>query len=44
MWALRDLPIPVLWVMGWAGSSFEWRGNTMTTDQIIGDTTGDLSE
>jgi ceramide glucosyltransferase len=41
MWALRDLMIPVLWVMGWAGSSFEWRGNVMTTDQIIGDATGD---
>jgi ceramide glucosyltransferase len=39
MWALRDLLIPVLWVMGYAGSSFEWRGNAMTTDQIIGDTT-----
>jgi len=41
MWALRDLLIPVLWVMGWAGSSFEWRGNAMTTDQINADTAAD---
>jgi ceramide glucosyltransferase len=41
MWALRDLLIPLLWVMGWAGSSFEWRGHTMTTDQIIDDVTFD---
>ena len=41
MWVLRDLLIPVLWVMGWVRSSFTWRGNVMTTDQIIGDTAGD---
>jgi ceramide glucosyltransferase len=44
MWALRDLLIPVLWVMGWAGSSFEWRGNAMTTDKISGNTSGDPHE
>jgi len=44
MWALRDLLIPVLWVMGWVGSSFKWRGNVMTTDQIIGDAKADRPE
>lgn len=39
MWVLRDLLIPVLWVMGYAGSSFEWRGNAMTTGQITGNAT-----
>ncbi len=34
MWVLRDLMIPPLWVMGWLGKGFEWRGNAMTADQI----------
>ena len=25
----RDLMLPALWVSGWIGSSFEWRGNAM---------------
>jgi ceramide glucosyltransferase len=29
-WIARDLLLPWLWVQGWAGDSFEWRGNTMT--------------
>ena len=28
-WALRDLMLPWLWIQGWAGDSFEWRGNAM---------------
>lgn len=39
MWMVRDSLIPVLWVMGYVGSSFEWRGNAMTTHQITGDAT-----
>ena len=26
----RDLMLPWLWVQGWAGDRFEWRGNAMT--------------
>lgn len=29
-WLARDLLIPVLWVGGWIGNSFEWRGNVMS--------------
>ncbi|HPG88552.1 MAG TPA: ceramide glucosyltransferase [Hyphomicrobium sp.] len=29
-WALRDLLLPVLWVQGWTGNTFTWRGNAMT--------------
>jgi len=29
-WALRDLMLPWLWTQGWAGDSFEWRGNAMS--------------
>lgn len=29
-WLVRDALIPVLWVGGWIGNSFEWRGNVMT--------------
>ena len=29
-WAVRDLLLPWLWIQGWAGDSFEWRGNAMT--------------
>jgi ceramide glucosyltransferase len=28
-WLLRDLLLPALWLLGWAGNSFQWRGNTM---------------
>ncbi|MGP0090752.1 MAG: ceramide glucosyltransferase [Xanthobacteraceae bacterium] len=28
-WIARDLLLPVLWVQGWAGSDFVWRGNEM---------------
>ncbi len=29
VWMLRDLLLPVLWVDGWLGSGFVWRGNEM---------------
>jgi ceramide glucosyltransferase len=29
-WFARDVMLPWLWVQGWAGDSFEWRGNAMT--------------
>jgi ceramide glucosyltransferase len=29
-WLLRDFLLPILWVKGWTGNSFTWRGNDMT--------------
>lgn len=29
LWVLRDLMIPVIWVNGWLGNQFVWRGNRM---------------
>ena len=29
-WLLRDLLLPVLWVEGWVGDTFVWRGNDMS--------------
>lgn len=29
-WMARDLLLPALWLGGWTGSSFTWRGNAMT--------------
>lgn len=29
-WLLRDFLLPVLWVEGWVGDTFVWRGNDMT--------------
>ncbi|NBX10527.1 MAG: hypothetical protein EBR05_12200, partial [Marivivens sp.] len=28
-WIMRDAMIPALWVAGWRGQGFEWRGNSM---------------
>lgn len=36
MWVLRDALAPVLWVRGWIGQGFEWRGNAMQSDQTTG--------
>lgn len=33
-WLLRDALLPVLWLASWTSSSFEWRGNVMTSDDI----------
>ena len=29
-WFARDMLLPWLWIQGWAGDRFEWRGNAMT--------------
>jgi len=29
-WVMRDLLLPVLWLEGWAGDTFVWRGNDMS--------------
>ncbi|MEO8084624.1 MAG: ceramide glucosyltransferase, partial [Ardenticatenales bacterium] len=31
-WMLRDLLLPAVWVAGWAGSGFTWRGNAMAPE------------
>jgi len=28
-WLMRDLLLPVVWVYGWTGTTFVWRGNAM---------------
>lgn len=28
-WLVRDLVLPAVWLAGWAGRTFEWRGNSM---------------
>jgi ceramide glucosyltransferase len=33
IWMLRDLLLPVLWIEGWLGSGFVWRGNEMPLTQ-----------
>jgi ceramide glucosyltransferase len=30
---LRDAMLPVLWIEGWRGEGFVWRGNTMDIDE-----------
>jgi len=32
VWMLRDLLLPVLWLEGWLGSTFVWRGNHMRVE------------
>jgi ceramide glucosyltransferase len=32
VWMLRDLLLPMLWLEGWLGSSFVWRGNRMRVE------------
>jgi hypothetical protein len=29
MMVVRDLSLPILWVAGWTGNTFVWRGNAM---------------
>ena len=29
-WLMRDVMLPWLWVQGWTGDNFEWRGNVLT--------------
>ena len=33
-WIVRDLMIPVVWVAGFSGNRFDWRGNAMTVSGI----------
>ena len=33
-WMIRDALNPALWVLGWRGNSFEWRGNAMDATQV----------
>jgi ceramide glucosyltransferase len=35
-WALRDLLLPVIWLNGWLGSAFVWRGNQMRAVESSG--------
>jgi ceramide glucosyltransferase len=32
-WMLRDLLLPALWLEGWAGNTFVWRGNDMSVTE-----------
>jgi ceramide glucosyltransferase len=32
-WIARDLMLPWLWLRGWSGNRFEWRGNAMSIDE-----------
>ncbi len=36
-WMLRDALLPVLWVEGWAGNTFVWRGNDMSVAKEDGE-------
>jgi ceramide glucosyltransferase len=36
-WMLRDALLPVLWVEGWAGNTFVWRGNDMSVAKADAD-------
>ncbi len=29
-WLVRDLALPIVWLKGWIGDAFTWRGNDMT--------------
>jgi ceramide glucosyltransferase len=29
-WMVRDLALPIVWLKGWIGDGFTWRGNDMT--------------
>ena len=35
-WLCRDSLIPAVWVAGWVGSSFNWRGNDMRATRQVG--------
>ncbi len=35
-WILRDLLLPVLWLEGWSGNKFVWRGNDMSVSKSAG--------
>jgi ceramide glucosyltransferase len=29
-WLVRDIALPLIWLKGWTGDGFNWRGNDMT--------------
>ncbi|MBK9079530.1 MAG: glycosyltransferase [Hyphomicrobium sp.] len=31
-WVMRDILQPVLWLQGWTGNTFTWRGNSMSVE------------
>jgi ceramide glucosyltransferase len=31
----RDLSLPILWIAGWTGNTFVWRGNAMDMDSML---------
>ncbi len=33
-WAVRDLLLPLLWVVAWTGRGFAWRGNRMAVGAV----------
>jgi ceramide glucosyltransferase len=35
---IRDALLPALWIKGWIGKEFEWRGNAMSVGTAAGDT------
>ncbi len=39
MWILRDLLNPWLWLRGWIGKGFEWRGNAMHVEATVREVT-----
>jgi ceramide glucosyltransferase len=39
-WILRDLLMPVLWILGWAGSRIEWRGAALSVSPRSGQRAG----
>ena len=44
-WIARDLLLPWLWVQGWTGDQFEWRGNSMTVgdEELAADGAGPIA-
>lgn len=45
-WVARDLLLPWLWMQGWVGDRFEWRGNAMTVADadLVADAAGPFGQ
>lgn len=39
-WIARDIALPFVWLKGWTGDGFTWRGNDMTVAEPAPDTRG----
>ncbi|WP_439541567.1 ceramide glucosyltransferase [Hyphomicrobium sp.] len=37
-WVARDVALPVIWLKGWTGDGFTWRGNDMTVAEPAAET------